>query len=593
MKITIYLFVFGILSSFGVESQILTHQLSMSQPQSHYFEVSTSLDISKLKNHNKSFVDFKMAAWTPGSYLIREFAKNVEQVKAKLNNETVSIHKINKNTWRVNFPAGLKSGIIQVSYLVYAYEMSVRTSFLDDAHGYLNPASIFMYVEDLANQPIQLKIIPHSSFSKVSTALSPSGNFQYVAKNLDELIDSPIEIGNHQEFEFKVKNIPHKIAFYGPAKVNTEKFLQDVQKMCETAMNVVGDHPCDHYLFIIHNLNRGGGGLEHLNSTTCQVTRSAYENETGYTGILNLLAHEYFHLWNVKRIRPMALGPFDYENENYTHNLWFSEGITSYYADLILLRAGFVSKSNYLKGLADEITAVENTPGNKIESAADASWDAWIKYYRPNENSRNSTISYYDKGSVLGGVLNLWIINASKGKKSLDDVYKFLYTNYYQKLGRGFTDAELENAFSEVAGVSAKDLFSQLIYGTTTPSYANLFKAVGYDWNNLNDTKELPFLGLSTQGTRVSLIYRNGPAYNFGLNVGDEILKVNQENFESIDKLLANKKIGDSILFTVKRDGMEKNYMIPVVKSPLSQFEIKSIDNPSAQQQELEKKWLK
>jgi predicted metalloprotease with PDZ domain len=203
--------------------------------------------------------------------------------------------------------------------------MSVRTSFLDDAHGYLNPASIFMYVEDLANQPIQLKIIPHSSFSKVSTALSPCGNFQYVAKNLDELIDSPIEIGNHQEFEFKVKNIPHKIAFYGPAKVNTEKFLQDVQKMCETAMNVVGDHPCDHYLFIIHNLNRGGGGLEHLNSTTCQVTRSAYENETGYTGILNLLAHEYFHLWNVKRIRPMALGPFDYENENYTHNLWFSE----------------------------------------------------------------------------------------------------------------------------------------------------------------------------------------------------------------------------------------------------------------------------
>jgi predicted metalloprotease with PDZ domain len=572
--------------------QGIIHQLGMPSPQTHYFDVTTTIDLSKLKS-NKGFVEFKMPAWTPGSYLIREYAKNVEQVKAYLNQESVVVRKSNKNTWKVTIPASLKTGKLSLNYQVYAFEMSVRTSFLDDSHGYINPASVFMFVEDLANMPISLKVIPHASFSKVSTAMAPQDSkFSFIAKNLDEFIDSPIEIGNHQIFSFKVKGVPHQIAFYGPAKVDTTKFLKDVEKMCLTAMQVVGEHPCDHYLFIIHNLNRGGGGLEHLNSTTCQVTRSAYENENGYNGIMNLLAHEYFHLWNVKRIRPIALGPFDYENENYTHILWFSEGITSYYADLLSYRAGFVNKTNYLKGLSDEISGVENTPGNKVDPVADASWDAWIKYYRPNENSRNSSISYYDKGSVLGGVMNLWIISNSKGKKSLDDVFKYLYDTYYKKMNRGFTDAELENAFSTVAGTSAKEFFSNLIYDVKTPPYAELLKQFGFDWIDANATKEIPYIGCSIVNNKVTSVYKGSSAYQFGLNVGDEIIKVNNDLFEGMDKLLANKKVGDSILFTVKRDGLEKNYLIPVVKSPLSQFEIKPITNPSLGQKELETKWL-
>lgn len=585
------LLLFVFISVTGV-AQSISHQIGMPAPQTHYFDVTTSIDVSKLKS-NKGYVDFKMAAWTPGSYLIREFAKNVEQVKATLNQETVQIRKINKNTWRVQIPTTLKTGKIAVNYQVYAYEMSVRTSFLDDSHGYINPASVFMYVDEFAHSPIALKIIPHASFSKVSTAIAfTAQNFSFLAKNLDEFIDSPIEIGNHQLFSFKVKGIPHQIAFYGPAKVDSTKFLKDVEKMCSTAMQVVGDHPCDHYLFIIHNLNRGSGGLEHLYSTTCQVSRTNYETPSGYNGIMNLLAHEYFHLWNVKRIRPASLGPFDYENENYTHNLWFSEGITSYYADLLSLRAGFVTKSSYLKGLADEISAVENTPGNKVDPVAQSSWDAWIKYYRPNENSRNASVSYYDKGAVLGGVLNLWIMSASNGKKSLDDVYKLLYENYYKKLGRGFTDSELEHAFSTVAGTSAKDLFAQLIYDVKTPAYAELFKQFGYEWIDANENKEIPFIGCTIVNNKVTSVYKGGSAYQFGLNVGDEILKVNSENFEGIDKLLSNKKIGESILFTIKRDGLEKNYLVPVMKSPLVQFELKPVANPTLAQKELEKKWL-
>lgn len=592
MKFKIALFFLAIIFSLKISAQGIFHQVEMPAPQTHYFDVTTTVDIAKIKN-NKSYVDFKMAAWTPGSYLIREFAKNIEQVKATINQEAVAIKKINKNTWRITIPTNQKSGKITLNYQVYAFEMSVRTSFLDDSHGYINPASVFLYVDELANSPIGLKVVPHASFAKVSTAIAPTDQkFTYLAKNLDELIDSPIEIGNHQIFSFKVKGIPHQIAFYGPAKVDTSRFIKDVEKMCLTALNVIGEHPCDHYLFIIHNLNRGSGGLEHLNSTTCQVSRSAYENENGYNGIMNLLAHEYFHLWNVKRIRPYALGPFDYENENYTHNLWLSEGITSYYADLLSYRAGFISKENYLKGLADEISAVENTPGNMVDPVAVSSWDAWIKYYRPNENSKNSSVSYYDKGSVLGGVLNLWIINNSKGKKSLDDVFKYLYEMYYKKLGRGFTDSELEMAFSAVAGTSAKELFAHLIYDVKTPPYEELFKQVGYEFINKNASKEIPFLGFSVVNNKITSVLKGGAAYQYGLNVNDEILKVNNENFEGLDKLLASKKVGDSILFTIKRDGLEKNYFVTVMKSPLVQFEIKPISNPSSMQRELEKKWL-
>ena len=532
----------------------------------------------------------KMAAWTPGSYLIREFAKNVEQISAQSGNANLPISKISKNTWRITLQPGIKS--VQVHYQVYAFELSVRTSFLDDVHGYINPASVLLYVAKWAKQPQELSIVPHKDFKKVSTALKNVGGFNYIAKDLDELIDSPIEIGNQQVWNFKVNNIPHQIAFFGQAKVDSLKFIADVTKMAETAQKVVGNHPCDHYVFIIHNIQRGTGGLEHLYSTTCSVSRSSYETVNGYQGVLNLLAHEYFHLWNVKRIRPMALGPFDYENENYTHNLWFSEGITSYYADLINLRTGMVPADVYISELGKEISAVENTPGNQVESAASASWDAWIKYYRPNENSRNSTVSYYDKGSLLGGILNMWIIEKTNGIKCLDDVFRLLYQNFYLKQSRGFTDAELENAFTTVAGTSAAGFFKDYIYGIKTPDYTGLFAKFGYTWTDSNVGKSIPFVGFSVASNRISSIYKAGPAYVAGLNVGDEIVQVNQTEFAGLDKLTADKKVGDVVSFRVKRDGLERTFELTIVQTPLKAFAIQSVESPTATQLALRKKWL-
>lgn len=579
----------SILIFYPLFSLPLSHLIKMPEPQTHYFEVTTTVDLSNVP-YKKPFIDLKMASWTPGSYLIREFAKNLEAVKAESNGKAMSIVKINKNTWRIMLAANTKK--IQVSYRVYAFELSVRTSFLDDSHGYINPASVLLYVNDFSNLPQDLAIVPHKNFKVVSTALKELGKFRYQAKNLDELIDSPIEIGNHKVWDFKVNGIPHQIAFYGAAKVDSARFITDVTQVCEQAQKVVGEHPCDHYLFIMHNINRGTGGLEHLYSTTCSVSRTAYETERGYQGILSLLAHEYFHLWNVKRIRPMALGPFDYENENYTHNLWLSEGLTSYYSGVILQRMGKTSHQEYANHVASEITSVENTPGSHLESAAEASWDAWIKYYRPNENSRNQTVSYYDKGSLLGYVLNAWIIKSTQGQKCIDDVFKLLYQAYYKKLNRGFTDAELENAFSTVAATSAKVIFESFIYGVKTPPYKELFADFGYTWSNTNEGKIIPYLGFTTLAGKITSIYKGASAYTYGLNVGDEIVSVDKINFEGLDKLLADKKVGDTLLFTVKRDGLERNFMVPVQQSPLVAFSLTDQKTLNENQKKLRLKWL-
>jgi len=575
--------------SYSLMASPLSHLIKMPEPQTHYFEITTTVDLSHT-SYKKPFVDFKMAAWTPGSYLIREFAKNLEAVKAEANGKLISISKINKNTWRVALGAATKK--IQVSYRVYAFELSVRTSFLDDSHGYINPASVLLYVNDFANLPQDINIDPYKNFKVVSTALKGTGKFTYQAKNLDELIDSPIEIGNHKVWDFKVNGIPHQIAFYGTTKVDSVKFLADVTKVCEEAQKVVGEHPCDHYLFIMHNIGRGTGGLEHLYSTTCSVSRSAYESERGYQGVLSLLAHEYFHLWNVKRIRPKSLGPFDYENENYTHNLWLSEGMTSYYSGVILQRMGKISNQDYANRIAAEISSVENTPGSHLESAAEASWDAWIKYYRPNENSRNQTVSYYDKGSLLGYVLNAWIIKSTQGQKCIDDVFKHLYQAYYKKLNRGFTDAELEDAFSKVAGTSAKPLFESYVYGVQTPDYQNLFNEFGFTWTNINEGKSIPYVGFTAVAGKIVSVYRGASAYVHGLNVGDEIISANKANFEGLDKLLADKKVGDTILFSVKRDGLERTFVVPVQQSPMLAFSLTDQKTLNENQKKLRLKWL-
>ncbi|WP_046242375.1 M61 family metallopeptidase [Hymenobacter terrenus] len=570
----------------------LRYTLAMPAPQTHYFEVKMELG-----GFIADYTDVKMPVWAPGSYLVREYAKNVEGFQARsTGGQALTVEKINKNTWRVRHP---KQANFQVSYRVYAFELSVRTSFIDADHGYLNGTSVFMYPADNKMLGSTVVVQPAAGWAQVSTALRPAiggGKFTYKSANYDELADSPIEIGNHKVLEFTANGTPHQVAMYGTYSVDETKLVADLKKVCEEAHRVVGQNPLDHYLFIVHNLERGGGGLEHLYSTTLEVGRTTYSTEAGYKSFLGLAAHEYFHLWNVKRIRPVALGPFNYDQENYTHMLWVSEGMTEYYSKLINKRAGILSREEYLGKLSNEIGAVENTPGNRIQSAAEASFDAWIKYYRPNENSYNNQISYYDKGDLIGTWLDLNIAEATKGEKHLDDVFQLLYDAYYKKAGRGFTDQEFQDAVATVAGRRYDEFFQNSVYGTKTIDYAT---ALGYA--GLTLTSAL----VSSEGTLganftnnmgkilVVRVVRDGAAWNAGLSVNDEILLINgAAPSEETVKALLGGSVGTEVKLQVRRDGLNRDLTLKMLANPDRRYTIQPVANPTAAQQKVLAKWL-
>ena len=438
MRKSLFLLLSIIYFSLNAQAVDIQYKVEMPTPNSHYFNVR--MDISDLKQKETII---KMPVWAPGSYLTREFAKNVNLVVAtSKKGKLLDIEKISKNAWKIDTKG---ENSIFIDYQVYAFELSVRTSFLDDSHGYINGTSVFMYMEGEKATPGKLTIVPHASFSKISTALPSDGQNVYRFKDYDQLVDCPIEIGNHSEFHFKAAGVDHTVAMYGEGNYDEEQLKKDMAKIVEAETMIMGENPNEKYLFIIHNITVPSGGLEHVNSTTLQVNRWTYEGDD-YLDFLSLVAHEYFHLWNVKRMRPKELGPFDYDSENYTDLLWVMEGFTSYYDELVLRRAGFYSEDDYLNKLFSKINYVENQPGNKVQPVAHASFDAWIKAYRPNENSHNTTISYYSKGQILASILDMHIIGKFDGKKSLDDFLQVVYAKYYKAQDIGYTETQFQEA---------------------------------------------------------------------------------------------------------------------------------------------------
>ncbi|MCC9167478.1 M61 family metallopeptidase [Pontibacter harenae] len=582
------LFVVTASTAFGAE---ITYTLSMPEPHTHYFNVGVELTGAK-----KKYVDFTMPVWAPGSYLVREFAKNVESFKATdKNGNSLQAEKIDKNTWRVY---SNRADVVQVSYDVYAYELSVRTSFLDASHGYVNGTSIFMYPEGYEKEDGTVVVKPYEGWNTVSTGLKSTGKFNYTFPNYDILADSPFEIGTHEVYQFTTNGVPHEVAMYGEGNYDPERLMADMKKVTENAIAVIGELPVDRYLFIVHNLNRGGGGLEHLNSTTLQTTRWNYGTESGYRGFLSLVAHEYFHLWNVKRLRPLALGPFNYNEENYTSLLWVSEGITSYYDDLIVRRAGFVSPDNYLNIVAGSINSVENTPGNKIQTVAESSFDAWIKYYRRNENSNNAEVSYYTKGGVIGHLLNMEIMRTTAGEKSLDDVMRYMYERYYKKLGRGYTEKEMKEGIEAVAGKSMDAFFQNYINGTKSPNYNEYFSAAGLQLVNVNENMVAIDWGASTSDTdgkvMVRGVSRNSSAWEGGINVNDELVAIDgfRVDNNNIKNLLSGRAIGEKLEVVVARDGKLLVLEVPMVKDQSVRYQFQRVSNPTEQQNKILRKWL-
>jgi predicted metalloprotease with PDZ domain len=579
------------LSAHATLAADLRYTLSMPAPHTHYFEVELELTGAR-----KPYIDYKMPVWAPGSYLVREFAKNVEGFSATDKSGKALRHeKIDKNTWRVY---SNKADHVRVRYRVYAFEMSVRTSFLDASHGYVNGTSVFMYPQGYQNVQGTLAVRPFKDWKTISTGLKSTGNFNYTFPNYDILADSPLEIGNHEVLRFEAGGVPHEVAMYGEGNYEPKRLLADMKKIVEECIRLMGKLPVDRYVFIVHNLHKGGGGLEHLNSTTLQISRWNYGNENGYTGFMGLVAHEYFHLWNVKRLRPAPLGPFDYDKENYTRLLWVSEGITSYYDDLITQRAGLMSTQRYLDVVAGSISTVENTPGNKVQSVSESSFDAWIKYYRRNENSNNAEVSYYTKGGVLGQLLNMEIMKATGGDKSLDDVMRYMYERYYEKLNRGFTEQEFKEALERFAGRKLDNFFRDYVHGTETPDYNSYFEAAGLRLVNANEGVLNLNWGAGTAvengKTMVKSVARGSSTWEGGVNVNDELVAIDGFRVEGdISPLISGRTIGDKIPVTVVRDGKLLTLEVPIVQDESVRYRFERLEKPTALQQKIYSNWLK
>lgn len=544
------------LTAFSAFAQTrMAYEISFPRPHTHYAEVS--LQLTGLSSNE---TELHLPVWTPGSYLIREFPRNVDSFRARNHKGTLFSEKTSKSSWRIQHQPG---DTVWVNYRVYAFEMSVRTSYIDQEHAYINGTTLFMYEKNSLQQPIEVRFVPHADWKQISSTLpQPSSDpWLRLAENYDQLVDCPVEIGNHREFSFVAAGIKHRIAMFGIDKYDEKKLKKDYTRIIEQSQAIFGDRPIDEYLFIVHHLEQGGGGLEHSSSTTLQTRKDVYESEKSYTGFLGLVAHEYFHLWNVKRLRPIELGPFDYSRENYTHNLWFSEGFTSYYDNLLVRRAGLMSEAEYLEVLRSGMENIHANVGDAVQSLAESSWDAWIKFYLRNENSSNITVSYYRKGAMLGLVWDLAILQASEGRFGLDSLMKQLYYHYAVEAKRGYTDAELRQALVAFVGeTTALKLWDAYIMGTEKIDFNHYLAYAGLQLEDKRKDDEA-YLGLGFQKSSnrlfVTSLRAGSAAENAGIQVNDILLQLDGEEIVAFDKWLEKKKPGESFNFIVYRQGKQ------------------------------------
>lgn len=569
----------------------IQYTVTFPEAQAHYADIE--MNISGLEQNQ---LNLKLPVWTPGSYLVREFSKNIESLSALANNKSVEVVKTRKNIWQLN-TQGLTA--VTIKYRVYAFEISVRTSFIDASHGFLSISGMFLYPDGMLHQPSTIHIVPYKNWSKVSTSLEMVNNdpFTRYSPDYDILFDSPIEVGNQDIFTFDAAGVKYEVAMVNEGNYDKARLKKDMAHIVELETAIYGENPNKHYTFIVHNYAKGGGGIEHLSSTVLGAARNSYGTEAGYQGFLGLVAHEHFHLWNVKRLRPIALGPFDYDNENYTTDLWIAEGFTAYYDNLVVHRTKLYSTENYLGVLASDINTVENQPGAKVQSLSQASFDAWIKYYRPDENAINTTVSYYNKGSLIAMLLDLEIINDTQGAKSLDDVMRYMYQEYYKNKKRGYTDAEFKQALEKFADCNLDDFYRKYVNGLDDLNYNQYLGYAGYQLVNDYANTSNPTLGIKTTivngRVKVLNVLRGSAAWIDGISVNDEIVAINGLPIADFTNLLPGKQVGDKVTVNLFRDGRPMDIPVTLLKDEQVKYRIISLDKVTPQQLTVRNKWLK
>ncbi len=612
--------------------------VSMERPSEHYFHVILRCEGIKAPGPNVGALDFKLPAWSPGYYRIMDYAKNVLNFRAEDGaGRALAWEKTAKNTWRVKVGDASSSGaqpppVVVIRYDVYAFTPFVAESYLDDAKAFLVPTSALMHVGGLLRHPATLTVVPDASWTTVATGLDPapkptgpSGSGEenpalpqtartFSAPDFDVLYDCPILMGRQETLAFEVRGISHVFVGDDLGALDKAKFTADLGRIVEASAALIGEIPYRHYAFLC--IGPGGGGLEHLNSAALSFTAAGLmATPASYRRWLEFVAHEFFHLYNVKRIRPTALGPFDYDRENYTTMLWVSEGFTSYYESLILERAGLITRDGIFEDMRGSIAHYENVPGHKFQSAAASSFDTWLDFYGRGAEAANTTISYYDKGAALGMLLDFAIRHESKNKASLDDVMRTLYRRYYKELGHGFTDAEFRTECERAAGARLVEFFDNYVATTKDIDYPRYLGYAGLEIDTA--PRDLPGgwlgasfgsgagrfggggfgpAGASSQDSAViSNVEWDSPAQHAGLSVQDEIVAVDgaRVTARTIAQALESRKPGDKAVLLISRRGQVREVDVTLGRKTERSFRIKPMANPDPLQAAILKDWLK
>lgn len=539
---------------------------------------------------------FALPAWIPGSYMMRDFARNIVQIRAESNGKPVLLSKLDNHSWQ----AAPCSHALMLHYDVYAWDLSVRAAHLDQNHAFFNGSSVFLRVlgqEECAHQVEMLR--PSDAACKhwrVATALPEQGAKRYgfgtySAANYDELIDHPVEQGDFELASFNAHGVAHDVVISGRVpNLDMARLCRDLKAVCETQIAFFEPAsqraPMARYVFLTLAVGDGYGGLEHRASTALICARADLPSKAspkgaaisdGYLQFLGLCSHEYFHTWNVKRIKPAAFAPYDLQVENHTPLLWLFEGFTSYYDDLMLVRAGLIDEAAYFKLLAKTVNSVLRGAGRKKQSVADSSFDAWTKYYRQDENAPNAITSYYTKGALLALTFDLTIRAKSAGKKSLDDVMQALWRrfgrDFYSSAGddgagdvpganRGVTPAEVEALFDEISGSNMSAFFERYVRGTHELPVAKLLAPFGVrlhdECNAVKPSLDVK-LGRDGNDVKLSQVHEGGAAHLAGLSAGDILLAIDglrvAGNPSNLDALLARYRVGASVkIHAFRRD---------------------------------------
>ena len=526
-----------------------------------------------------------LPAWIPGSYMIREFSRNIVQIGAQSNDKPVALTKLDKHSWRAD-PA---AGPLTVTYEVYAWDLSVRAAHLDQTHGFFNGTSVCLQVvgqEALPHQiDIQAPANPAARSWRVATSLPELGAKRYgfgtyIAQSYDDLIDHPVEMGDFALATFKAHGIPHDIVISGRVpNLDMARLQADLKAICESQIAFFEPRtkraPMDRYVFLTLAVGDGYGGLEHRASTALICARADLPTTAapkggdigeGYLKFLGLCSHEYFHTWNVKRIKPAAFAPYDLQTETYTPLLWLFEGFTSYYDDLMLVRSGIIGEPAYLKLVGKAIGSTLRGSGRTKQSVADSSFDAWGKYYRQDENAPNAIVSYYGKGSLIALAFDLTIRAKSDGAKSLDDIMLALWQRYgrdfYAGAGRGVTEQEVEALFDEVSGMKLKPLFDKYVRGTVDLPLAKLYAPFGVKLvDERRSVKPSLDVSVGRDGADCKLthVHEGGAGHQAGLSAGDLVIALDglrvPGTSNGLEGMLARYKVGDTVeIHAFRRD---------------------------------------